>query len=86
VAADRIHEHFEGGAVEQILAGVNLVSDIDADGVERIEDRSPAASELGESGLDQARAASISCSTAQACRSAGLPCTAAGAKASKAVS
>ena len=112
-----LEEPLEGRAVEQVLAGMDLVADVDAGLVEGVEDRLPALRQFVERGLDQARpgaaardrrtarrarprrsrapsgrdccealAASISCSTAHSCRAAGLPCTSAGAKASKAAS
>jgi len=55
VAADALEEHLEGRAVMQVLAGVDLVADIDALGIEGVEDRAPALRQLVEGGLDQAR-------------------------------
>ena len=55
--ADGGEEALEGGAVVQILAGMDLVGDVDAGLVEAVEDRAPAAAELVEGGLDQARRA-----------------------------
>ena len=55
VAADALEEHLEGGAVEQVLARMDLVADVDAVLVEGVEDRLPAPAELGEGLLDQAR-------------------------------
>ena len=54
VAADRVEEHLEGGAVEHVLAGMNLEADVDAGLVIDVEDRFPAAAELGERLVDQA--------------------------------
>ena len=42
MAVDRVEEHLEGGAVEQVLAGMDLVADVDAGLVEGVEDRPPA--------------------------------------------
>ena len=54
VVVDRIQEPLEGGAVEQILARVQLVAGVDPRVVEGVEDRAPAAGELVEGLLDQA--------------------------------
>ena len=53
VAADALEEHLEGHAVVQVLAGVDLVADVDARIVEGVEDRPPALGQLVEGGLDQ---------------------------------
>ena len=57
VAVQRLQEPFERRAVENVLAGVNFIGDVDAGVVERIEDRLPALGEFRERGLDQARGA-----------------------------
>ena len=57
VALQRIEKALEGGAVEDILAGMKLVADVDAGLVEGIEDRLPALGEFLERGLDQSRRA-----------------------------
>ena len=54
VPADRVEEHLEGGAVENVLARMDLVADVDAGVVIGVEDRLPALAELGEGFLDQA--------------------------------
>jgi len=51
--AEPVEEHLEGRAVEQILAGVDLVADIDAVLLGMVEDRAPPAGQLVERGLDQ---------------------------------
>ena len=53
VAADRFEEQLEGGAVENILAGMELIAEIDAILVIDVEDRLPAPAKLGEGFLDQ---------------------------------
>ena len=55
VVAEALEEHLEGHAVDQVLAGMELVADVDAGLVEGVEDRLPAPRELVERGLDQAR-------------------------------
>src|SRR5271166_725236 len=57
VALDRVEEALERCSVEQVLAGVQLVADVDARIVERVEDRLPPLGELFEGGLDQSRRA-----------------------------
>jgi hypothetical protein len=54
VAADPLEEHLERRAVMQVLAGMDLVADIDARLLEGVEDRSPALGQLIERRLDQA--------------------------------
>src|SRR5579863_1051371 len=54
VAADRVEEHVERVAVEDILARVDLEAEVDAALVEGVEDRLPAAALFGEAFLDQA--------------------------------
>ncbi len=53
VALHPVEEHLEGGPVEQVLAGMDLVADVDAGLLGLVEQRPPAAGELGEGGLDQ---------------------------------
>ena len=57
VALQRLQEPLEGRAVENVLARMNFIGDVDAGVVERIEDRLPALGEFLERGLDQARGA-----------------------------
>ena len=57
VALQRIEKALKGRSVENVFAGMNLVGDVDARLVERVEDRHPAFGELLESGLDEARRA-----------------------------
>ena len=57
VALQRVEKALKGGSVENIFAGMYLVSDVDARIVEGVEDRPPAFGELLESGLDEARSA-----------------------------
>src|SRR5271166_246893 len=57
VALDRVEEALERRSVEQVLAGMELISDVAAGVVERVEDRRPAFGELLERRLDQARRA-----------------------------
>ena len=54
VVVDLGQEALEGGAVEQVLARMDLVADVDALLVESVEDRPPAPRQLGEGGVDQA--------------------------------
>ena len=54
VALHRVEEHLEGGAVEHVLARMDLEADVDAGGVIGVEDRLPAAAELGKRLVDQA--------------------------------
>ena len=51
--ADPLEEHLEGGAVDQVLARVDLVAEVDAVLLEDVEDRLPAPGQLVEGGLDQ---------------------------------
>ncbi len=51
---DALEEHLEGHAVVQVLAGMDLVADVDAGFVEGVEDRAPAPGQLVEGALDQA--------------------------------
>src|SRR5690606_40342017 len=53
VAAELVQKHLEGGAVEEILARVQLVADVDAMVLIDVQDRLPAAGELGEGLVDQ---------------------------------
>src|SRR5579863_4222832 len=53
VALDRIEEALERRSVEQVLAGMELVADIDAGVVERVEDRLPAFGEFRERRFDE---------------------------------
>src|SRR5690606_6720853 len=50
---DRIEEALEGGAIVQVLAGVDLEAQVDPGFIERIEDRPPAPRQFGEALLDQ---------------------------------
>ena len=50
----RVEEHLEGGAVEHVLARVELEADVAAGLVVGVEDRLPAPREFVEGGLDQA--------------------------------
>ena len=54
VAADRLQEHVERVAVENVLGGMNLEAEIDAVFVENVENRLPPARLFGETFLDQA--------------------------------
>ncbi len=54
MVADPLEEHLEGHAVDQVLARMELVADVDAGLIERIQDRLPAPRQLVERGLDQA--------------------------------
>ena len=53
VPADLVEEALVGRAVEEILAGMQLEANVDADLVVHVEDRPPAPGELLERGLDQ---------------------------------
>jgi hypothetical protein len=53
MVAHSVEEHLEGRAVVQVLAGVELKSDIDARRVEGVEDGRPAFRQLVERRLDQ---------------------------------
>ena len=53
VIAHAIEKHFEGGAVVQIFAGVNLETEINAGGVEGVEDGPPTICQFVEGGFDQ---------------------------------
>ena len=55
VAADRVDEALERRAVVNVLAGMDLVADVAARLVVRIEDRPPATAEFLESCFDEAR-------------------------------
>src|SRR5690606_34569463 len=55
VSADRVEEALERHAVVQVLAGMDLEAQIDARLVERVENRAPAAAELGEAFVDETR-------------------------------
>ncbi len=57
VTADAFEEHLEGRTIMQVFAGVDLVADIDALGIEGIEDRAPALRQFVEGRLDQIPAA-----------------------------
>ena len=57
VPFDGVEETLEARSVEQVLARVDLIGDVDACLVEGVEDRLPALGELFERGLDQARRA-----------------------------
>ena len=52
-----LEEHLEGDAVDQVLAGVELIADVHAMLVEGVEQRLPAPGELVEGLLDEARRA-----------------------------
>src|SRR3546814_19697272 len=54
---DAREEAFEGHPVVQILAGMNLIGEVDPLFVESVEDRPPAFRELAERLLDQSRRA-----------------------------
>src|SRR3546814_18565030 len=54
---DAREEAFEGHPVVQILAGMNLIGEVDPRFVESVEDRPPAFRELAERLLDQSRRA-----------------------------
>jgi hypothetical protein len=51
---DQAEKTLERRAVEQVLAGMNLVGHVDARRIERIQDRTPAARQFLECSLDQA--------------------------------
>ena len=53
--AGALVEHLEGNAVAYVLAGMDLVAEVDAGFLIGVEDRTPAAREFVERGLDQAR-------------------------------
>ena len=53
--AGRGQEALKGDAVVEILAGVELVADVDADRIKGVQNGQPAAAELGEGFLDQPR-------------------------------
>jgi hypothetical protein len=53
VPAHRVEEHLEGGAVEDVLARMDLVAVGDAVLARLVEDGAPAAAELGEGLLDE---------------------------------
>ena len=53
VAAEPVEEALVGRAVEEVLAGVKLEADVDAELVVEVEDRLPALGELVEGGVDQ---------------------------------
>src|ERR1700754_377797 len=53
VVPHRLEKALEGGAVVEILAGVEFIADIDAGLVESIEDGSPTLPEFREGFLDQ---------------------------------
>jgi len=55
VTTDAIEEHLERHPVMQILTGMDLVADVDARLIERVENRPPAPRQLVERRLDQAR-------------------------------
>ena len=55
VPVDPVEEHLEGRAVEQVLARMDLVADVDAVLLGEVEDRPPAPRQLVEGGLDQPR-------------------------------
>src|SRR5271165_250047 len=57
VAAEGVEKALETRSVEEVLARVDLVGDVDARFVERVEDRLPAPGEFLEGRLDQARRA-----------------------------
>jgi hypothetical protein len=50
-----VEEHLVGGAVEEVLAGMDLVADVDAVLLGDVEDRRPAPGQLLERGVDQPR-------------------------------
>ena len=52
--SSRSRNPLEGGAVEEVLAGVDLVADVDAVLLGGVEERPPAPGQLLEGGLDQA--------------------------------
>src|SRR6266478_122562 len=52
-----LEKHFEGYAIVQVFAGMNLEAEIDSGGVERVQDGLPASGQFVESGFDQARGA-----------------------------
>ena len=53
VAAQRVEEHLEGGAVEHVFARMDLVTDVDAVILVDVEDGLPAPGEFAEGFLDQ---------------------------------
>ena len=54
MVADALEEHLVGHAVVQVLARVDLVADVHAGAVERVEDRAPTFRQLVERLFDQA--------------------------------
>lgn len=52
--ADAVEEHFEGGAVVEIFAGMDFEAEIDAGFIKGVENREPALGELVEGGFDEA--------------------------------
>jgi len=55
VLAHALEEAFEAGAVVQVFAGLDFVAEVDAVVLAGIEDRPPAARQLIECCIDQAR-------------------------------
>src|SRR5207244_621919 len=55
VIAGALIEHLEGNAVADVLARMDLVAEVDAGLLISVEDRTPAACEFVERGLDQTR-------------------------------
>ncbi len=55
VALQRVEEHLEGRAVEDVLARMDLEADIAARFVIGVEDRPPALGQLGEGRVDEPR-------------------------------
>src|ERR1700704_6283630 len=53
--AGGLKEHLEGDAVADVLAGMDLIAEIHAGLIIRIQDRTPAAGKFVEGGLDQTR-------------------------------
>ena len=54
VPADRVEEHLESGAVKSVLARMDLVADVAAGVLVGVQDRLPAAGQLGEGAFDEA--------------------------------
>ena len=54
VIVEALEKHFEGDAVVEIFAGVDLEAEIDVGFVEGVEDGAPAGGQFVEGGLDEA--------------------------------
>jgi hypothetical protein len=57
MVVDLIEEALEGRAIVQVLARVDLEAQVNAAGIERIQDRAPATAEFGEGFFHQSRRA-----------------------------